>query len=235
MIILEGVRTALPYDLAPGEWVFIEARVTAPARPGDYQLQIDLVQDYVTWFSVRTGQVTEMPAFVASASADVPTPIEPSLAPMPSSRLLPRPLPSPTRTELWRIAIELWRDRPVFGIGPDNYRWMYGTLLGATDFNRTVTANSWYVEMLVNTGLIGLGSLIGLALTLAWAAYRALRQSSGVNRMLAAGLIAALLAFAVHGLVDYFMSFTPTYGLFWLTAGLLTARGGAEHDAGDRF
>ncbi|MBI5563945.1 MAG: O-antigen ligase family protein [Chloroflexi bacterium] len=235
MIILEGVRTGLPYDLTPGERVRVEARVMAPDRPGDYQLQIDLVQEYVTWFSVRTGQVTEMSALVTSASAVVPAPAGPSLAQMPTSRLLPRPLPSPTRPELWRIAIELWCDRPVFGIGPDNFRWTYGTLLGATDFNRTVTANSWLVETLVNTGLIGLGSLIGLALTLARAAYRALRESAGMNHTLAAGLIAALLAFAVHGLVDYFLPFTPTYGLFWLTAGLLTARGGARHDAGDRL
>ncbi len=228
MIILEGVRTALPNDLAPGEQVSLGLRVKAPSQAGDYRLQIDLVQEYVTWFSVRSGQVVEMAARVTSASAmSASTPIGSPLTPM------PRPLPSPTRTELWRIAIELWRDRPVFGIGPDNFRWTYGTVLGAADFNRTVTANSWVVETLVNTGLIGLGSLIGLGLTLAWVAYRALRESAGVNRTLAMGLIAALLAFAVHGLVDYFMPFTPTYGLFWLAAGLLTGRGGAGHDAGD--
>jgi O-antigen ligase len=205
--------------------VVIAASVKALARPGEYHLQIDLMQEHVTWFNVRTGQIVAVPVHVTGAAAET-TPATPVA-------IVSRPLPSQTRMELWGVAIELWRTRPVFGLGPDNFRWTYGTVLGATDFNRTVTANSWYVETLVNTGLIGLGSLIGIGLTLAWAAYRALRQSSGVNRTLAMGLTAALLAFAVHGLVDYFMPFTPTYGLFWLAAGLLTGRGGAGHDTGD--
>jgi hypothetical protein len=40
-------------------------------------------------------------------------------------------------------------------------------------------------------------------------------------RVLALGLSIALLSFFIHGLVDYFMEFTPTYSLFWLSAGLL--------------
>ena len=48
--------------------------------------------------------------------------------------------------------------------------------------------------------------------------WRLLAQS---ERVLAIGLGAALLAFFLHGAVDYFMEFTPTYGLFWLIAGLL--------------
>jgi len=224
-IIFDGVRTALPYDLAPGEQVVIAASVKAPAQPGEYHLQIDLMQEHVTWFNVRTGQIVAVPVHVTGAAVET-TPATPVA-------VVSRPLPSQTRTELWRVAIELWRTRPVFGLGPDNFRWTYGTYLGATTFDRTVTANSWPIETLVNTGLIGLASLIGLGMTLLWAAYRAWRTRSIDERLLITGLIAALLAFAVHGAVDYFLPFTPTYGLFWLAAGLLTGRGGAGHDAGD--
>ena len=218
MIIFEGARTTLPYDLEPGESAVIDLRVMTPPQPGDYHLQIDLVQEHVTWFGIRTGQVISVPVHVsgAGAAAAPPTPTV--------TATLARPLPSQTRAELWRIAVEMWRARPLFGIGPDNFRWTYGTLLGATNFNRTVTANSWYVETLVNTGLIGLGCLIALWLTLLRAAYRARRDRSIGERVLLAGLIAALAAFAAHGVVDYFLPFTPTYGLFWLAAGLLTGR-----------
>ena len=50
------------------------------------------------------------------------------------------------------------------------------------------------------------------------------------DRVLAIGLWAALLAFFVHGAVDYFMEFTPTYGLFWLIAGLLVGLLAGEQD-----
>jgi hypothetical protein len=41
---------------------------------------------------------------------------------------------------------------------------------------------------------------------------------------------AALLTFFLHGAVDYFMEFTPTYGLFWLVAGLLVGLLTGLHD-----
>lgn len=226
MIIFDGLRTRLPTDLAPGEQVPIALQVKAPAQAGAYRLQIDLIQEKVTWFSARTGATTVLTAHITAPTAATP---QPSAPVKPQAQALP----SQTRSELWRVAIELWRTRPVFGIGPDNFRWTYGTHLGATLFDRTVTANSWYVETLVNTGLIGLASLIGLGWTLLRAAYRAWRTRSTDERLLITGLIAAGLAFAVHGAVDYFLPFTPTYGLFWLAAGLLTGRGGAGHDAGD--
>ncbi len=222
MIVYEGLRTALPHDLPPGERVTIGLRVKAPTQAGAYRLQIDLTQEKVTWFSVRGASTAMLAVRVDEQTAAHASAPRPSAGPTGSA--LSQPLPSQTRTELWRVAIELWRTRPVFGIGPDNFRWTYGTYLGATAFDRTVTANSWYVETLVNTGLIGLASLIGLGATLAWAAYRALRTRSASERPLIVGLSAALLAFAVHGVVDYFLPFTPTYGLFWLAAGLLTAR-----------
>ncbi len=222
MIIFDGLRTRLPADLAPGEQVPLELRVKAPAQAGAYRLQIDLIQEKVTWFSARGASTAMLAARVTEqAVTSAPAPAPPA---GPTVSALPQSLPSQTRTELWRVAIELWRTRPVWGIGPDNFRWTYGTHLGASNFDRTVTANSWYVETLVNTGVMGLASLIGLGLTLVRAVYRAWHTRSASERPLIVGLSAALLAFAVHGGVDYFLPFTPTYGLFWLAAGLLTAR-----------
>jgi hypothetical protein len=34
---------------------------------------------------------------------------------------------------------------------------------------------------------------------------------------------AALAAYLLHGVVDHFLEFTPTYALFWLLAGMLVA------------
>jgi len=47
------VRSGLPHDLHPGEEVEVPLDITAPSNPGQYTLQIDLVQEMVTWFSEK--------------------------------------------------------------------------------------------------------------------------------------------------------------------------------------
>ena len=44
-------RVALPHDLGPGEEIELKLTVTAPEVPGDYVLEIDMVQEGITWFS----------------------------------------------------------------------------------------------------------------------------------------------------------------------------------------
>ena len=47
------VRSGLPHDLRPGDEAEISLDLTAPANPGQYILQIDLVQEMVAWFSEK--------------------------------------------------------------------------------------------------------------------------------------------------------------------------------------
>lgn len=44
-------RVDLPHTLAPGETATLPLEVRAPSAPGRYRLQIDLVQELVTWFA----------------------------------------------------------------------------------------------------------------------------------------------------------------------------------------
>jgi hypothetical protein len=43
-------RHGLPKDLAPGEETEVPLQVTAPKTPGDYVLEVDLIQEQVGWF-----------------------------------------------------------------------------------------------------------------------------------------------------------------------------------------
>jgi SAM-dependent methyltransferase len=43
-------RAALPAEMEPGQQVQLSLTVTAPRRPGRYWLELDLVQESVTWF-----------------------------------------------------------------------------------------------------------------------------------------------------------------------------------------
>jgi hypothetical protein len=225
VLILDGARTSLPREIAPGESAILAARVEVPNLPGALTLQWDLVQENVTWFGVRGNQVAEVKVNVTSAQPVVkamPLPTQPQLG----------STSSPPRGELWRAGVKMWLAYPLLGVGPDNFRQVYGTYLGRTEFDRRITANSWYVEVLATTGVIGLiaGMLIVSAVVvLMRRQWRGLTLRSA--RALALGLSVAVLTFFIHGLVDYFMEFTPTYSLFWLIAGLLIGLlTGTAHD-----
>jgi hypothetical protein len=49
----EGARTRLPQIVSPGEEVTVPLRVTAPAQPGEYLVEVSLVQEWVDWFDSR--------------------------------------------------------------------------------------------------------------------------------------------------------------------------------------
>jgi hypothetical protein len=56
--VWDGLRTPLPADIATGAGVTaLPASVRAPATPGTYCLQFDLVREGVTWFSWTGAQV----------------------------------------------------------------------------------------------------------------------------------------------------------------------------------
>jgi|SRR5215831_10230268 len=47
------VRSGLPRDLRPGEEAEVPLAITAPSSPGVYTMELDLVQEMVTWFSEK--------------------------------------------------------------------------------------------------------------------------------------------------------------------------------------
>jgi len=67
--VWDGLRTTLPYPIAPGETVELDARIVAPRPPGRYVLSFDLVEEYRFWF-----------AEVGSATLDVPVEVAPRIA-----------------------------------------------------------------------------------------------------------------------------------------------------------
>jgi hypothetical protein len=64
MIVLDGIRTPLPNDLAPGSSVNLQARIQAPDQPGSYTLQFTMVQEQVAWFENKGAKTLTMPVTV---------------------------------------------------------------------------------------------------------------------------------------------------------------------------
>ena len=56
----EEGRSPLPADLAPGQETTIAFNVAAPAEPGDYVLEFDLLQEGVSWFGLKGSRTCRM-------------------------------------------------------------------------------------------------------------------------------------------------------------------------------
>jgi O-antigen ligase len=130
----------------------------------------------------------------------------------------------------------MWQERPLLGAGPDNFRHQYGRYAGLKAFDTRITANSFFFEVLSTLGLIGLAAWGWLAVALAIVVVRWWRLPHAGSVAAGVTIAAALAAFLLHGVVDYFLEFTPTYGLFWLIvgAGVRTWTGDAAHPRSDR-
>ena len=57
VVVWDGARSALPADVPVGGQTTVNATIATPTQPGTYVLQLDLVQEGVSWFSAK-GQPT---------------------------------------------------------------------------------------------------------------------------------------------------------------------------------
>jgi hypothetical protein len=213
VVEFEGARTAFPDPVLPGATVSLQAQVRAPRQPGRYRLQWDLVQEDRLWFSTEPGvgaaafsgaTVTGTPA------GNVPTTTYP----------LPHPAVRPGRLFLWRAAARMLAAHPVLGVGPDNFRLLYGEYGGLPHADTRLHSNNMYIEMMVGGGLAGGLAFFWLIWRMVLRLVTHIRLSATPDfRYEALGVAAAVVAVLIHGTVDSFLSFTPTYILISLTLG----------------
>lgn len=67
VVIAEGQHIALPHTVAPGERAKLFLPVEPPARPGEYTLLIDLVQEGVAWLSDQGASSHTLPIVIVPA------------------------------------------------------------------------------------------------------------------------------------------------------------------------
>ncbi len=210
----DGGRTDLPRDLEPGESASLQAEVVAPDRPGRYLLVWDMVHEDTTWFSGQGVRPAVVPAAVGLGAAE------------PLASLLPPGLVGwrPGRAELWRLALEIGRERPLLGVGPDNFRWLYGRYAGQSYWDTRVFANNTPLEVFATTGALGVATLLATWLGAFTGAARSLRLSTDAGTgETAVALFALLAGLAAHGAVDYLLAFTGHYLLLGFAIGASAA------------
>jgi O-antigen ligase len=135
----------------------------------------------------------------------------------------------PPRTQFWGVALDMARNHPLLGVGPDNFRWLFADYSGTSEDNLGIHAHNQYLETLADTGILGLISLFWLLAALLRNALRNAR-ADGADWPWRAALLASLSAWLAHAVLDDFERFWPTSVVFWLLAGLSLSRARASVD-----
>jgi hypothetical protein len=208
-------RTRLPRSLGPGESAVLDANVRAPQQEGQVLLVWDMVHEHTTWFSGQGVTPRVVPAVISRLPiSEAPEPVTPAAAVDVGWQ--------PGRWELWRLAAQMWRERPLLGVGADNFRWLYGPRAGRAVWDTRVFANNLYLESAATTGTLGLLAICGTLAASALTAAQAVWRAPGAAPVAASvgGLVAAI---AAHGMVDYLLAFTAHYLVLALVVGMAAA------------
>ena len=149
------------------------------------------------------------------------------------------------RIALWKSAIQMIRDHPLLGVGPDNFLYAYrGRYLLPEAWQESSLSHPHNVilDFAARLGLIGLSVFIWLQIAFWRAALRALRQAKAALNVdqrahrlrranevgLLIGLMASMVDFLAHGLVDASYFVVDLAFVFMLTLALVQNFNDAE-------
>jgi len=117
------------------------------------------------------------------------------------------------RSEMWRAAEKMWRDHFWFGVGPAHYDYRFGQYRPENVQARPDRAHNDYLNLLADWGttgglIVAMGMLVfGASLARTWKAVcpdeRELGRGTSNRFAFFVGASAALLALAVHSIVDF--------------------------------
>ncbi|MBK8955190.1 MAG: O-antigen ligase family protein [Saprospiraceae bacterium] len=127
------------------------------------------------------------------------------------------------RINRWACALEMWKDKPVFGFGPGTYMFEYAPYqLGrnytsiSTNFGDIGNAHSEYLGPLAESGLIGMlifMSLFVMCMYYSMRAFYATKDRS--HRVMICTLACGLVTYFTHGFLNNFLDTDKACFIFW--------------------
>ncbi len=136
-----------------------------------------------------------------------------------------------SRTQLNSLAIEMWGDSPLLGVGLNNFqpasqRYQDPSLIFAGN-----PVHNVYLLQLSETGIIGTGGFLAAMVAVVILALRLSRSSDRLYSALGAGLVAVIGFFAIEEMLLFALRQESPRTLFWMLAGLGVATDGIAQRA----
>lgn len=127
------------------------------------------------------------------------------------------------RINRWMSAINMFKERPVFGFGPGTYMFCYAPYQEAqyrtiisTNFGNQGNSHSEFLNPLSETGLMGLISLLVILYYAISIAYHNFYASNNYRvKLLLAGVLLGLIGYFTHGFLNNYSETTKIAPLFW--------------------
>ncbi len=131
------------------------------------------------------------------------------------------------RVSLWKSTLEMIREHPLFGVGPDNFLYAYrDRYLRPEAWQESALSHphNFILDFAARSGLIGLGAFVWIQISFwrgAWFVLRKTKSLSIMNYALCIGLMASMVDFLAHGLVDASFFVVDLAFVFMLTLALV--------------
>lgn len=126
------------------------------------------------------------------------------------------------RINRWNSAIEMWKQRPVFGWGPGTYQFEYAPFQNSADLTIISTnigdvgnAHSEFLGTLAEGGAPSFILFVTLVLVTLGTAYRRVLQLKGKERLILLGILLGLVAYFTHGVLNNFLNSDKVSVLIW--------------------
>lgn len=139
------------------------------------------------------------------------------------------------RFHLWSVTLQMLRDHPLLGAGLSGFATVFAPYWNPTNIDRFTYPHNIILNFWTETGVLGVVAFLGILVVGFVLAWRGYRGDSGQWRFIHLGVLLALVAVVVHGLVDVPYWKNDLSLEFWTLLGLTLARVPAGTSWGGRF
>lgn len=214
----ELVFPQVPHKVEPGGGADVDVEVATPVTPGRYILVYEMFID--SPFSHAGVNPLVVPIDIEESGGSL---FEISEPPSTFYDRNPAPMSVPRR-QLWRASTDAWKENPILGLGPDQFRKRYDEFIPGAQFDPRLGAHNIFLDAMANTGTIGLLALIYLLGITVVQLFRLARRRSATwdTRLLSLGVLVAMISYVLHGMLEYPLWQTGVMLMWFILLGMVS-------------
>jgi len=126
------------------------------------------------------------------------------------------------RTEFWEGSLRILRDYPITGVGWEGFRKVYPRYRPSEEEKSVSNAHNNFVDVAVDSGLLGLGIFIWLLVTIYKVGFHIFKElEDGYFKGFVWGFMGSLTAFLIAGLSQYNFGDSEVVMLFYFLLGMV--------------